>query len=130
MAWRFYVYEIIDDQERIAYVGKGSGQRLRIQCSKFKMAGREVARFKRERDAYAFEIKHIASSKPYLNKHPGGNGSASKRTRRSNFEILMDKIGTRAMAARILLDVHRVAPHLIDTSKLDLIRQVAYGQRA
>ena len=74
MALRFYVYELFDESG-VRYVGKGSSNRLRSQRSKFKLDGREIARFKREKDAYEFEIKAIAEKRPPLNKHPGGKGS-------------------------------------------------------
>jgi hypothetical protein len=73
--YRFYVYALTDETNAVVYVGKGSGYRLTVQRYRFKCAGHEIARFKREDDAYAFEREKIAEIKPRLNRHPGGNGS-------------------------------------------------------
>jgi len=130
MAWRFYVYAITDHNGVIVYVGKGSGERLAQQRRTHRATGHEIARFKRERDAYKFEIQCIEELKPCRNKHQGGNGPCARRaTRQDAFERICDRLGTRTVAARILLSVHAVAPHLVDLSKLDEIRRVAYGPR-
>lgn len=124
--WPFYVYEIINLSGETIYVGKGSGRRLRNQVKNFNFNGCEIARFKKESDAYAFEVQKIAEIKPVLNKHVGGNGSkvTIKRERKQSWQILIDRIGTRAYAARLLL-----AFCVADPSKIDEIRQVAYGTR-
>ncbi|MEZ0064020.1 hypothetical protein ABIF26_009582 [Bradyrhizobium elkanii] len=125
---RFYVYRIFDGFETV-YIGKGSGRRLASQKSKFGLAGEIIARFKSERDAYAFEIKMIAQLMPTANKHPGGNGSRARRKihRRFGWEIEMDRVGSRRYVARELLkfDLSR----MIDASKIDAIREVANGPR-
>lgn len=123
MAWRFYVYELTD-ANGVAYVGKGSGRRLAAQKRTHGLSGCEVARFKRESDALAFERARIAECQPRLNRHPGGNGNRATHRRPLAWEREMSRIGTRAYAARVLL---RLARHLIDPSKLDEIRQVAHG---
>jgi hypothetical protein len=103
--WLFYVYELVEG-DRVRYVGKGSGRRLQNQRRKFKLEGREVARFWREDDAYNFERERIADQQPDLNKLPGGNGSRvipPRPRRRFAWEIEADRIGTRAYAAKVLL---------------------------
>jgi hypothetical protein len=122
----FYVYRLIDG-DVTAYVGKGSGRRLHNQMRTFRLAGEIIKRFKRERDAYAYERKMIAELVPTLNRHPGGNGARLQKTRyrRDAFDMLIAKIGTRAYAARLVLACAKAAPHLVDLSKLD----VAYGSR-
>ncbi len=128
MAARFYVYRIFDGFETV-YVGKGSGRRLNSQKSKFGMLGEIIAWFKREGDAYAFEIKMIAELRPTANKHPGGNGSrVFKRARRKfGWELEIARVGSRRYAARELLKLDTRG--FIDPSKLDAIRQVANGPR-
>jgi hypothetical protein len=124
---RFYVYELVSADGAVQYVGKGSGTRLRAQMRNFGLFGYEVARFKRESDAYAFEREHIADVQPVLNRCAGGNGSRATPARKpvkAAWEKEMDRIGTRCYAARLLL---RFASHLVDPSKLDAIRQVAHG---
>src|ERR1700690_1528318 len=73
MRWLFYVYALINDC-RIAYIGKGSGYRLTTQKRHFGLDGYEVARFKREKHAFAFERTMIAEYSPPLNRCAGGNG--------------------------------------------------------
>lgn len=124
--WRFYVYEIVDG-DALLYVGKGSGRRLRQQIARFKAEGREIARFKRERDAYAFERERIAECSPPLNKAAGGNGSRAepmRAPRQPLTEWEREGVSSRVYAARFLL---RRAAHLLDPSTVERIRQVAYG---
>ena len=73
--WRFYVYVLTDEANSVIYVGKGSGWRLSVQRRRYRCSGHEIARFKRENDAYAFEREQISELSPRLNRHPGGNGS-------------------------------------------------------
>lgn len=125
--WRFYVYELRDGFGKCAYIGKGSGNRLAVQRRNMEMEGDEVARFKREVDAYAYEVARIAESQPYLNKCAGGNGSKAtpKRTpRKTAWEKEVEAIGTRAYSARLLL---MFGLNHIDPSKVDNIRRIAYG---
>lgn len=109
------------------YVGKGSTNRLAAQKRNFGLDGHEVARFKRESDAYAYEVQRIATVKPALNKHVGGNGSkaAVKVVRLTKFEKLCNELGTRKVAARLWLLYARESN--ADMSKVDEIRSVAYG---
>lgn len=80
---RFYVYELFDDSGVVLYVGKGSGTRLSMQKRAHALDGREVERFRLERDAYAFERQRIAALKPARNKNPGGNGRMKGKKNRS-----------------------------------------------
>ena len=86
------------------------------------MTGEIVKRFKSESAAYKYEKELIASLCPVLNKHPGGNGSKATRKRKTKFDVLIEKIGSRAYAARLLLSFGG-----FDPSKLDALRRVAYG---
>lgn len=126
-AWKFYVYELVSSGGAVMYVGKGSGYRLRVQIKDFGLSGYEVARFRVEKDAYAFERDRIAEVQPLLNIHPGGNGSTvtvPRKARVTEFEREYQRIGGRVMAARFLLNF---AANRIDPSNLDKLRQVAYG---
>lgn len=127
--WRFYVYELVNDAGDVQYIGKGSRYRLSAQRRNFGLDGHEVARFKRESDAYAYEVKRIAECKPALNIHKGGNGSRATPIRKPihrkcQWEKDMDLIGSRVYAARALL---QICPRLIDPSKLEQIIRVACG---
>ena len=123
----FYVYEITDQSGAVIYVGKGSGRRMAASRRDRSGAGcHEVARFKREADAYAHEVERIASHSGLLNKHKGGNGSKATpalRHRKQAWEKEIERIGTRAYAARILL---RYA-YMFAPSKVEEFRRVAYG---
>lgn len=122
----FYVYRIFGKAGETLYVGKGSSARLQAQKRRFGAEGEIVARFKREADAYAFEVRLIAEMSPALNKHPGGNGPRCKKRRphRPAWLIEMERIGSRVYAAREMLARW---PYLFDPSTLEKIRQVAYG---
>lgn len=127
---RFYVYRLVAARGLVLYIGKGSGRRLRGQQAKYKCSGEIISRFKRERDAYAFEVKAIAEYQPALNKHKGGNGSRAmplRTPRKSKWELELDRVGSRRYAARMLLRFDTRG--YIDQSKLELIRQVANGPR-
>jgi hypothetical protein len=125
-AWRFFVYALTEG-DRVVYVGKGSGRRLQAQRRKHGCEGHEVARFKREADAYAHEIRLIAELSPERNKHPGGSGSRVVNCKPATpvWVREIERIGSRVYAARLLL---RFA-HVVDPSKVDAIRRVAYGAR-
>ncbi len=133
--WRFYVYEIFDAENDVIYVGKGSGDRLRSQIRYFSAQGREVARFKREHDAYAFEIQRIAEVKPTLNILKGGNGSRAQKIRQKvqpQWVRNMERIGTRIYAARFLMQhmAYILKAKLINltVSEVEKIRRIAYGE--
>lgn len=126
---RFYVYALFNGVV-CEYVGKGSGRRLDVQKRKFGLEGRIIKRIQNEKEAYSYERKMIAELKPTLNKHPGGNGSKATpetKYRKDAFDRLIDKIGTRAYAARILLRINLVNPSLVDQSKIEMFREAAYG---
>ncbi len=123
---RFYVYVITEFESGEAlYVGKGSGRRVFVQAAKIGGNGSIAARFKREQDAYAHEVKLIAELAPRLNKCRGGNGStATKRRNVSPAWVReMDRIGLRAYVARLLLRFD----HNLSPSKIDEIRRIAHG---
>ena len=142
--WRFYVY-LIGDMDAPDYIGKGSGNRLRQQRKNFGSDGNEIARFKREDDAYKFEREKIAELSPFLNKGPGGNGSRvtpAPRYRPTKGERDIVRIGSRRFSARML--INKYLAYQYDTSNVvynDDIKQtldrlhiqklveVAYGQR-
>lgn len=124
--WPFYVYELIDADGTVQYVGKGSGRRLAAQRRNHSLDGREVARFEREEDAYAFERERIAEAKPPRNRHPGGNGSRVTPEPIPAFVREIERVGARRYAARFLLTkVDGRWP----ASKVERIRQVANGPR-
>lgn len=123
MAARFYVYRLFDDPLITLYVGKGSGNRLRHQ-KHMRQCGGEVLRwFDLESEAYAYEKKMIAEMVPDLNKHPGGNGAKAARQYRPKWLVEIEKIGTGAYAARVLLRYF----YLFDQSKINALSGVAYG---
>lgn len=124
--WLFYVYALTDECGVIRYIGKGSGGRLRVQIRKNNMFGYEIARFKKESDAYAFEVVCIATHSPTMNMCAGGNGPRSRCRQHfvSKEFSLIRKIGTRAYAARTLLAYAR---HLVDPSILNSLELVSYG---
>jgi hypothetical protein len=127
--WRFFVYELLNKDGSVAYVGKGSGVRLRAQQSRMNLNGLEVARFKREKDAYAFEVARITETKPTLNKCAGGNGNVvtpKRKQRDPKWLTVMNRIGTRRYAARLLLG-YDLRPFDIPASEVEQIRAVAYG---
>lgn len=130
MAARFYVYQITDGDE-IVYIGKGSGNRIKVQERAFRGTGSILERFESEAAAYSAERKFIASRRPSLNRHPGGNGSRARLTRKARkdkWEKCYDQIGPRRYSARLLLACEQSRPGIIDPSKIDVIRQVAYGE--
>lgn len=130
MAWRFYVYELLNDSGACRYVGKGSGNRVKTQARNFGLAGYEVARFKREDDAYAYERTRIAERAPDINKCAGGNGNrvTTRAPRDPKWVRDINKVGTRVYAARILCAIYKAAPqYMPPPSKVEAIRRVAYG---
>lgn len=132
MEKKFYVYALRDG-DTVAYVGKGSGYRLRVQQERFGLVGDKLEEFDDERAAYQAERKWIKELKPELNKHPGGNGCVCrkvKRERKPKWLCGMELIGTRRYSALLLLACERSSPGIIDASKIDAIRQVACGAGA
>jgi hypothetical protein len=126
---KFYVYAIKNEQGSIVYIGKGSGRRFEVQKKNFKLSGEILETFASEKFAYAKEVEFISLHKPSLNKCKGGNGctATKKRIVKQDYEKLIERIGSRACAARLLLSYNKVNPSLIDQSKVDLFREVAYG---
>ena len=126
---KFYVYAIKNEQGSIVYIGKGSGRRFEVQKKNFKLFGEILETFATEKLAYAKEVEFISLHKPSLNKCKGGNGctATKKRIIKQDYEKLIERIGSRACAARLLLSYNKVNPSLIDQSKVDLFREVAYG---
>ena len=126
---KFYVYAIKNEQGSIVYIGKGSGRRFEVQKKNFKLSGEILETFATEKLAYAKEVEFISLHKPSLNKCKGGNGctATKKRIVKQDYEKLIERIGSRACAARLLLSYNKVNPSLIDQSKVDLFRKVAYG---
>lgn len=102
---RFYVYRIFDGSVTV-YVGKGSGGRFKRQQRRFRLDGEVLEWHHNEEAAYKAECVWIASLKPTDNLAAGGNGGRSvkkpkPRLHKAFAEI--EKIGTRAYAARFLL---------------------------
>jgi hypothetical protein len=126
---KFYVYAIKDEEGAIVYIGKGSGRRFEVQKKNFKLFGEILETFASERLAYAKEVELISLHKPSLNKCKGGNGCTvtKKRLVKQDYEKLIERIGSRAYAARLLLSYNKMNPKVIDQSKVDLFREVAYG---
>jgi len=123
MAATHYVYELTEPCGRVVYVGKGSGHRLKRQCSRTGLLGRIVSEHKTDKDAYRAEVARIAEMRPERNRLRGGNGPRT-RARLPLWYREIERVGVRVYAARLLL---KLAPHLIDPSKVDVIRQVARG---
>ena len=100
----FYVYQIFDN-DNVIYIGKGTNNRvnasLRERCgTHFEI----VKRFEHEHKAFEYERSLIATHNNLKNKNKGGFGGCvlkgDKDTR------LMQEIGTRAFAARMLLNYY------------------------
>ena len=126
---KFYVYAIKNEEGSIVYIGKGSGRRFEVQKKNFKLSGEILEKFASEKLAYEKEVEFISLHKPSLNKCKGGNGctATKKRIVKQDYEKLIERIGSRACAARLLLSYNKVNPKMIDQSKVDLFREVAYG---
>lgn len=76
--FKFYVYEVLDVAGDVIYVGKGCDRRMyKSQDERGGASCREVARFKNERDAYAYEVVRIAEYNGLLNRNKGGYGGCS-----------------------------------------------------
>lgn len=75
--YRFYVYEILDRNLNVIYVGKGKNNRMLTSLAKRGGTScREVVRFQVEQDAYNYEIDRIASYPigQLMNATKGGEG--------------------------------------------------------
>jgi len=127
---RFYVYRIADDQGAVLYVGKGSGNRAKVQSARYGGKAEIVKRFFREVEAFAFERAQIAMDAPLLNKCPGGNGGRVKKRfeRREKWEVEMDRVGSRVYVARYLLSLDRtVVNAACPAMQWDALEAVANG---
>ncbi len=122
-AWPYYVYALTEG-ETIRYIGKGSKRRLVSQMRRFGLDGHEMARFKSERSAYAFEVSAIAEHAPPLNVHKGGNGSRASLGRRPK-GMSVDQ--TRVYAARGLLKFGDALLRYLTPESIAAIRAVAHG---
>ncbi len=124
MAARHYVYELTAPCGRVVYVGKGSGLRLKRQCSRTGLSGRIVSEHRTDKEAYCAEVARIAELRPEMNVLRGGNGPRVSLKRPPKWYREIERVGVRVYAARLLL---KFAPHMIAPSKVDEIRQVARG---
>ena len=122
---RFYVYHVVDG-ERVMYIGKGSGNRSQVQQKRFQLPVVIVERFSSEKAAYSREIQMIAEFQPPLNKHKGGNGSKAsvQRKCKDGWQLRFERIGSKRYAAILAL---AFGSSMLEKSKLEQIRQVAYG---
>jgi len=130
----YYVYTFRIAGE-VVYVGKGSGRRLKEQVKNFgyldNCIGGVVRYFASEKAAYNEEARLIAKHKPRYNANKGGGGAItrlkhvklSKEFKRELEEI--SRVGTRFYVARKLLNFDLGG--FVDPSKVERIRQVAYG---
>lgn len=104
---QFYVYRFDNDEGQCIYIGKGSGRRLQAQNKRFGREGYIVKWFALAGAAYRYEAFLIEKLKPIENKVAGGAGPGSKRTmrrpRKSKELLEIERIGTRAYAAKFLL---------------------------
>ena len=121
---KYYVYEVLGEDGRVLYVGKGSGRRMSVSMRERGGSSCVAVRhFASESAAYAFEVKHIAKHINLMNKCKGGNGSKAAKNRKPRWEIEIDRIGTKTYAARLLM---KYLPY-VDQSKVEEIRRVAHG---
>lgn len=78
MAAPFYVYAFWNDDNSLAYIGKGSGGRFRAQQRRFRRDGINqgsiIWESESERRSYRMERALIARHKPPLNRSAGGCG--------------------------------------------------------
>lgn len=126
----FYIYRIFGQMGETLYIGKGCGNRLRVQKRKFGCDGEILQRYRSEAAAYKAEVRLIKRFDPPLNKNLGGAGGCAGKGSNATMRLIK-RIGTRAYAARILLwcyhhpndELHK----LVDHRKYDQIRRIAYG---
>ena len=128
--WKWYVYQFFAADGVCVYVGKGSNDRFKRQSKRFKgFSGAITAYFESERDAFDHERALIIDLSPSFNK-----AMMPVKPKPWLYMLLPEDkdfyawcaiLGTRAMAARVLLSFRKY----VDPSKLDAIRQVAYGYR-
>lgn len=121
---KYFVYELLNQDGDVFYVGKGSGRRAHVSMKQRAASEfRVVKRFRSEADAYMFEKDHIAKFDCLINKCAGGNGSKAAKIRKPKWLCEIEDVGTRVYAARLLMKY----PQMIAPSKVDMIRQVSHG---
>ncbi len=126
----FYIYRIFGLGNETLYIGKGSGARLAQQKRRFGFDGEIIHHCKDEATAFRQETRYINKLNPPLNQNRGGGGGFAGRGS-SKEEKLMNRIGTKAYAARILYWASQ-QPHLsayVDSSKIEDFRTAGYGPR-
>jgi hypothetical protein len=137
---KFYVYQFFCG-DKCVYVGKGSGNRFKTQCKKFKgYEGKIIACMFSEQKALDLEKELIFSLCPPFNKAMNdGKGEPWKYKivpdANNDFYVWCNALGTRQMALRILLsrDWNSLKKFGIDIkellSKLDPFCEVLRGAR-
>lgn len=143
---KYYVYDVLDGDGTIIYVGKGCNHRMNRSCRHRKGAAAIVIeRFESDEAAYAFEKKRIAEIHPPLNQSKGGDGPRENSAHHPliGWQREMKSIGTRAYAARLLLKIRYVINNfpskvVVDremfewAASVDIgsLKEVAYGNSA
>lgn len=129
--WPFYVYEILGANKEVLYVGKGVRRRMYQSLrDRNGVEAVEVARFKKEKDAFAYEVERIDFSKPTLNVAKGGFGGMSTKPRyrapiKDKWTKNFEAIGCKKYAALLWLKYAPVS--MRSQSTVEQIREVAYG---
>ena len=131
---QFYVY-MFRAGGNVIYIGKGSGKRFKAQVKNFSFVpnciGGIVRYFASEKAAYNAEARLIAKHSPKYNANKGGGGAITRLKKpRLSTEFRKDleeikAVGTKVYVARRLLNFDLSA--VVEPSKLERIRQVAYG---
>lgn len=130
-----YVYAVMVDGA-IAYVGKGTGNRLNVSARKHGGQPVVLRECKSEDDAFAYEREMIALHRPSRNLCKGGNGGRAKAKpspRKPKWLAEIERIGSKVYAARFLLTrLDDANCEQWGVSKLDMnrLREVANGSRA
>lgn len=119
---RFYVYALSDVCGVVRYVGKGSGYRLNTQVRNYGLKGEIIGRFSSELAAYREERKAIKRLNPDLNRNRGGGGPrhSAPSKRRTRYLEDIERIGTVAYAARLVLRFGRCFIHNNDVEFLKM----------
>ena len=128
--WKWYVYKFFS-KDVCVYVGKGSNRRFNYQQRRFaEFDGHIVAYFDNESDALSFEKAQILELAPQLNKALMPDTPCPWKVKLmpddKDFYSWCDAIGTRAIAARILLKYS----YLFEPSKVENFRKIAKWQTA
>jgi hypothetical protein len=144
---KFYVYLVSFDGVPL-YVGKGADRRMHASARKHGGKAEVLEWCENETHAFERERHWITELQPTENRCPGGNGGRSGPTplvplkyrgviseremrkltkEHEAFEREFDEVGPRRMSARMLLRFDLRG--YVDPSKVEAIRQVAYGPR-